>query len=286
MPVNAFTVDVEDWFHICGVGDRLPPEHWDALPSRVVDTTHRLLDDLSAADVTATFFVVGWVAERFPMLVTDIVAAGHEVGAHSYWHRRLYELTPAEFAVDLASNVDALSAAGVPAVRAFRAPEWSGNDRAPWAPAALRRAGFTVDASRAPVPFVGSSAYPRRPYPLATSCGPLLELPPFVVTRGRWPYPLGWGWGLRAAHPSTVLRAIDARNRRGDPAILTVHPWEIDPEPPSVRLPPRLAFAHYFRLSGFRLRLREMIAGTDFGPLSQLPDVLAWPCAAGDAGAD
>lgn len=280
MPANAFTIDVEDWFHICGVDDRLPPAQWDALPSRVVATTRALLDDLATADVTATCFVVGWVAERFPDLVAEIVAAGHEVAAHGYAHRRVYEDTPEAFADDLARNLAALEAAGARDVRAFRAPEWSANDRAPWAPALLRRAGLRCDASRAPVPVVGSSAYPRRPYPLATPDGPVLELPPFVITRAGWPYPLGWGWALRAARPAVVLREIARRNRQGDPAILTVHPWEIDAHPPSVRLPPRLAFAHYFRLDGFRARLREVLAGADLGPLSALPDVEAWSAGA------
>lgn len=284
MAANAFTVDVEDWFHICGVDDRLPPAQWDTLPSRVLDTTRWLLDDLAAAEVTATFFVVGWVAERFPHLVAEILAGDHEIGAHSYWHRRTYELTPQTFADDLARNVTALANAGAGDVGAFRAPEWSANDRAPWAPAVLRDAGFTVDASRAPVPVVGSTHYPRRPYPLATSSGPLLEVPPFVVTRGRWAYPLGWGWALRSARPATVLREIAARNRHGDPAVLTVHPWEIDPHPPSVSLPPRLAFAHYFRLSGFRARLREVLAGAEFGPVSQLADAHARNTNANESG--
>lgn len=280
MPANAFTIDVEDWFHICGVDDRLPPAQWDTLPSRVVATTRALLDDLAAADVTATCFVVGWVAERFPDLVAEIATAGHEVAAHGYAHRRVYDDTPEAFADDLSRNLAVLEAAGARDVRAFRAPEWSANDRAPWAPALLRQAGLLCDASRAPVPIVGSASYPRRPYPLATPHGPVLELPPFVITRGGWPYPLGWGWALRAARPAVVLREIARRNRQGDPAILTVHPWEIDADPPSVHLPPRLAFAHYFRLGGFRARLREVLAGADFGPVSALPDVQAWPAGA------
>lgn len=279
MARNAFTVDVEDWFHVCGVDERLPPDRWHALPSRVVDTTHALLDDLSHADVSATFFIVGWVVERFPDLVHDIASAGHEVGAHSYWHRRVYEVTPQVFADDLTRNVGVLRDAGVSEVRSFRAPEWSVNDRCPWAPAVLRRAGFTVDASRAPVPVVGSASYPRRPYPLATPAGPLLEVPPLVVTRRGWAYPLGWGWALRSATPSTVIRAIEARNLQGDPAVLAVHPWEVDPDPPRVSLPLALTFAHYYRLSGFRSRLREVLAGAEFGPVRDLADARAWKCA-------
>lgn len=265
--MNHFTVDVEEWFHVCGVDDRLPASRWDALPSRVVDTTRRLLDDLDAAGVPALFLVVGWVAERHPELVREIVAAGHEIGAHSHWHRRVYEQTPESFAADLAQNRGALEAAGAPRVRAFRAPEWSANDRAPWAPDVLTRAGFTVDASRAPVPVVGSRRYPRRPYPIATPSGPLHEYPPFVVSRGRWAWPLGWGWALRSASPRTVVDAVAARNRQGDPAVLMVHPWEIDPDPPRVRLPARLAFAHYFRLAGFRERLRAVLAEVPFTAL-------------------
>lgn len=265
--MNVFTVDVEEWFHVCGVDDRLPRNAWPTLPSRVVDTTKRLLDDLDAAQVPATFFVVGWVAERYPELVAEIAAAGHEIGAHSHWHRRVYELTPETFAEDLTANLEALRAAGCEDVRAFRAPEWSANDRAPWAQRILVEHGFRVDASRAPLPVVGHPRYPRRPYPIATPAGPILEYPPFVVTRGRLTWPLGWGWALRSASPRTVIDAVAARNRAGDPAVLMVHPWEIDPDPPRVLLPAHLAFGHYFRLSGFRDRLRAVLADIPFSPI-------------------
>lgn len=265
--MNVFTVDVEEWFHVCGVDDRLPREAWPTLPSRVVDTTRWLLEDLDRARVPATFFVVGWVAERHPSLVQEIAAAGHEVAAHGFWHRRAYELTPEAFADDLEANVAALRSAGCDKVRAYRAPEWSANGRAPWALDVLARQGFTVDASRAPVPVVGDARYPRRPYPIATPSGPIMEYPPFVVTRGRWSWPLGWGWALRAATPEAVIKAVEARNRAGDPAVLMVHPWEIDPDPPRVRLPAHLHFGHYFRLSGFRERLRTVLACLPFRPI-------------------
>ena len=95
--MNAFTVDVEEWFHICGVGGPLSQANWTALPSRVVPTTRRVLDLLGGAGIRATFFVVGWIAERHPDLVREIVAAGHEVGSHSHLHRKVFELTPPEF---------------------------------------------------------------------------------------------------------------------------------------------------------------------------------------------
>jgi polysaccharide deacetylase family protein (PEP-CTERM system associated) len=269
-PANAFTVDVEEWFHMCGAGGELAPDRWDALPARVVDTTRRLLAELDDAGVRATFFVLGWVSDRHPRLVEDIVRAGHEVGSHGHSHVRVYELGPAAFAADLRRSVASLRAAGVSEVRAFRAPEWSINDRSLWALDVLAREGFTTDASMAPLRIVGSVAYPRRPHVRQTEAGPILELPPFVTDRFGHVMPIGWGWGLRMSSPGRVLRTIERANRAGIPAVITVHPWEIDPDPPRVALPPRLRFAHYFRLGGFRERLQRVLRSGSFGALSDL----------------
>ena len=265
--MNIFTVDVEEWFHVCGVGGRLAQSHWHALPSRVVSTTRRLLDQLDAAAVPATFFVVGWVAERYPALVTEILAAGHEVGSHSHWHRRVYELSPQMFAEDLATSVTALTRAGAPPPTAFRAPEWSINDKAPWALDILTRQGFSIDASMAPLQMVGRFDYPRQPHRRPTSSGDILEVPPFVADRFGQVMPMGWGWGLRMTAPERVLSLIAQANKLGQPAVLTVHPWEVDPDPPRVWLPPRVMFAHYFRLGGFEQRLKEIMRGTTFSTL-------------------
>src|SRR5260221_9303776 len=121
---NCLTVDVEEWFHVCDAGGTLAFEHWGTLPSRVVATTRDLMQLLDACGVRGTFFVLGWVADRYPALVQEIVRAGHEVGSHGHLHRRVYELTPESFAEDLNTAAAALAAAGVPAVRGYRAPEW------------------------------------------------------------------------------------------------------------------------------------------------------------------
>lgn len=255
---------------MCGAGGELAPERWDALPSRVEDTTRRLLDELNAAGVRATFFVLGWVADRHPAVIEEIVRGGHEIGSHGHSHTRAYELGPDRFADDLRRSRSSLRAAGVAQVAAFRAPEWSINDRSLWALDVLAREGFTTDASMAPLRIVGNISYPRHPHVRQTSAGPILELPPFVTDRFGHVMPIGWGWGLRMSSPTRVLRTIDAANRSGVPAVLTVHPWEIDPAPPRVTLPPRLRFAHYFRLGGFRERLRGVLRGGDFGALSDL----------------
>jgi peptidoglycan-N-acetylglucosamine deacetylase len=267
---NAFTVDLEEWFHVCGAGGALAFEHWDALPARVVPTTRSLLDLLDRAGVRATFFVVGWIAERYPGLVQAVRDAGHEIGSHSHRHQRVYELDSSAFRNDLRASIGALKAAGIAEVRCFRAPEWSVNERSPWALETLVQEGFTLDASMAPLKMVGSVIYPRHPHLRRTAAGPILEVPPLVADRFGQVMPLGWGWGLRMSSPRRVLHAIDRLNRSGLPAVLAVHPWELDPDPPRVRLPAKLRFAHYFRLAGFGDRLRAIVSGGRFGPIGAI----------------
>jgi len=274
---NAFTVDLEDWFHICAAGEALAPANWDRLPSRVDLTTRILLDLLDAANVRATFFVVGWIAERHADLIDTVTRAGHEIGSHSYLHERAYDLGRERFRADLRQSTHVISTITSRPVTMFRAPEWSINDRSPWALEILVEEGFSLDASMAPVKLVGSVLYPRYPHIRNTPSGPIREIPPLVVDRFRQAMPIGWGWGLRMSSPRRVLRTIDAVNRAGRPAILTVHPWELDPNPPRVRLPPRLHFAHYFRLSGFRSRLREVLHGATFGRLGDLTTLSTGP---------
>ena len=264
--LNSLTVDVEEWFHICGV-DALRPDMWPQLPSRVESNTRLVLDELNHAGITGTFFVVGWVATRYPALVEAIRAAGHQVGSHGFWHRRVYELDPELFATDLQDSVDALRAAGVAEVTAFRAPEWSINRRSEWALDVLARQGFRIDASMAPLRIVGDVSFPREPSIRSTPSGPILEMPPLVADRFGHVMPMGWGWGLRMSAPARVLREIERANRQGRPAVLTIHPWELDPDPPRITLPARLRFAHYFRLDGFRERLRTILHSARFGPL-------------------
>jgi polysaccharide deacetylase family protein (PEP-CTERM system associated) len=272
-PRNVFTVDLEEWFHVCGVGGPIARGHWDRLPARVEPTTRLLLDLLDRYQIRATFFVVGWVAERHPRLIQDVLAAGHEIGSHSHTHQRAYELGKDAFRRDLQQSLRALSAVGVPAVTMFRAPEWSINDRSLWALQTLVEEGVRVDASMAPLKLVGAVAYPRFPHIRRTPAGPIIEVPPLVADRFRQVMPMGWGWGLRMSSPRRVLRTIDAVNRAGMPAILTVHPWELDPNPPRVRLPAGLHFAHYFRLAGFRERLRVILESARFGRVGDMAPV-------------
>jgi polysaccharide deacetylase family protein (PEP-CTERM system associated) len=267
---NVFTVDLEEWFHVCGGGPAFAVDEWDRLPARVEPTTRDLLEMLERAGVRATFFIVGWIAERYPGLVELVRLAGHEIGSHGQHHRRVYEIGPDAFLMDLRASMKSLAAAGVPRVTLFRAPEWSINERSLWALDTLVQEGFRVDASMAPLKIVGMPTYPRFPHLRQTAAGAIVEVPPFVTDRFGQAVPTGWGWGLRMSSSKRVLREVDRLNRSGLPAVFTVHPWEIDPDPPKIRMSPRLHFAHYFKLQGFRERLRDVLSGTAFGCIGEL----------------
>jgi polysaccharide deacetylase family protein (PEP-CTERM system associated) len=264
---NFLTVDVEEYFHVCGVGGELAPERWDALPSRVALTTDLTLDLLDRRGVRATFFVLGWVAARHPSLVERIVGAGHEIGSHGWSHRRLYEIAPAAFQEELDATRRALVEGGAPPPVGFRAPEWSITDRSLWALEVLARNGYRYDSSMAPMRLIGNPAYPQVPHVRDTPAGPMVEVPPAVRRRFGQNIPFGGGWGLRMCRPAMVIAEIERRNRDGAPVTIFVHPWEVDPDPPRVKLPAGLAFSHYYRLSGYRDRLNDIIAGAPFGPI-------------------
>lgn len=265
---NALTVDVEEWFHVCGVGPA--EERWAELPSRVVANTREVLAILDRAGARATFFVLGWVAARHPDLVREILSAGHEVGSHGHRHRRIYELTPAQFVAELDDSLTALTQAGAGRVLGFRAPEWSINDRSLWALDVLARKGFRYDSSMTPLRIIGNPNYPRAPHRRETSAGPLVEFPPLVGRALGQNIPLGGGWGLRMSKPAAVLSAIEAHNRAGQPVALFVHPWEIDADPPHLPLPWPQRFGHYFRLDGFGRRLETILSGASFRPMGEV----------------
>jgi peptidoglycan-N-acetylglucosamine deacetylase len=268
--LNGFSVDVEEWFHICGAPPALAPSQWDSLPSRAEQDTTRLLELLDRHGVHATFFVLGWVAERHPRLVAAIASAGHVVGSHGQRHDRVYDLDRLRFAADLRASIAAVTAAGGAPVTSYRAPEWSINERSPWALDVLAREGITLDSSRAPMRVVGSPGYAQEPHQIRTRHGIITEVPPFVAQRFGQAIPYGGGWGLRLARPAAVLREVERRNDRGIPVTFWVHPWELDPDPPRVRLPWTRHAAHYLALPGFERRLDTLLRSVSFGPLQEM----------------
>ena len=223
---NILSVDLEDWYHICGVRDRIPEESWPRLESRVEAGTLKILDIFAKRGVKATFFVLGFVAEKHPALVKKIEAAGHEIGLHGYSHRRVYTMTPDMFRQDLKKAVDVVSEIVDAPVKGFRAPEWSIRDDSLWALDILHEVGFAFDSSMAPLRIIGNPAYPKVPHEISLAKGSLWEVPPLVAATRAGNLPIGGGWGLRTLPYGLIRSTIRKLNRQGKPATIFFHPRE------------------------------------------------------------
>lgn len=234
----VLTVDVEEWFHVCGHPTYDVPERWETFPSRVVPSTERILELLERASSHATFYVLGWVARRPPGLVRRIAEAGHEIGCHGDLHRRANTMNEEEFRADLRAARAALEEAGGAPVTAYRAPEWSlRSTSSPHLPTLVEE-GFRIDSSLLAVPPIGDLGNPVRPTVLSTSAGELLEVPPLVGTFLGRPAMLGGGWTSRFSREGRVAAAVEAALSRDESPVLYLHPWEVDEEHPSMELSP------------------------------------------------
>ncbi len=263
LPPAAFTVDVEDYFHVSAFESRIAREDWHAFECRVEANTRRLLELLARHNVHATFFVLGWVAENYPRLVSEIHQAGHEIGSHSYWHRRVDHLTPEAFRTDLCRSRDVLSQITGQAVRCYRAPTFSINRQTRWALEVLVEEGFRVDSSIFPIYHdrYGIPGARKCIHRIETPAGPLCEFPPAVVQLGPLRLPAAGG-GYFRLYPFVWSRYCLARfvrqNRHG--FVFYVHPWEIDPNQPRLRLASRAScFRHYLRLATTEAKLERLL---------------------------
>ena len=268
---NAVTVDVEDYFHVSAFRKCIPFDTWDSRPSRVEANTRRVLQLLAEFRVQAIFFILGWVAERYPSLVREILAAGHELGCHSYAHRLIYEMTPAEFRADTRRAIAAIEDAVGCGVRAYRAPTFSITARSLWALEILAELGFQMDSSIFPIPggLYGIPGAPRRPFRIRLNGTSILEYPLPAVRVGPSNFPVTGGFYLRTLPTSLQVRWLKSMSRREQPAVLYFHPWELDPEQP--RLASRFGskFYHYIGLNRTEFRLRHLLQAFRFGKLSE-----------------
>jgi peptidoglycan-N-acetylglucosamine deacetylase len=266
--INALTIDVEDWYHVCGLGavPEVPPRE-----RRVGANIDGLLSLLAEYRVNATFFMLGSVAEEDPELVPRIAGAGHEIASHGYSHRLLTELSPDQFREEVRRTGDVLAAqCGVRPI-GYRAPQWSFSSRTTsWATAILREEGYRYDSSCNPLPFIGDRAGRRHPFTIGTPAGPLLEFPPMVTPTLLGNLPTGGGWGLRFFPLSLVGRTVVQLNRAGYPAVIYLHPREIDSDGPRLRLSPVRAFAVYGPRRDAVSRLRYLLRRFRFGTVRQL----------------
>jgi polysaccharide deacetylase family protein (PEP-CTERM system associated) len=270
-PAPILTVDVEDWFHVCGE-PRFSggPDTWETRVKRVHVGTERLLALLDGSGSFATFFVLGWVARKSPSLVRRIADAGHEVASHGDLHRRLFEMTLDELREDLRRAKGTLEDVLGRAVVSFRAPEWSMRTPANPALAVLVEEGFRVDSSLVPAPPVGLATNPERPTFLATAAGEILEVPPLMGTFFFRRAMLGGGVCSRMSRFARVLGAIDGARARGVPPVLYCHPWELDPEHPPMRLSPVGTLVHFAGRKRVTPRLTRLLGRYRMRPVASL----------------
>ena len=273
-PVNGLSVDVEDWFQVGAFEGVIARDSWDSLSDRIERNCDAILEMFDEAEVKATFFTLGWVAQRHPALLRRIAAAGHELASHGWDHARVFTMDKASFAVDLDKSRKAIEDAAGVAITGYRAPSFSIDSRTPWAYMALAEQGFAYSSSVAPITHdhYGWREAPRfafRPLPWSD----LLEIPVTTAEFAGRRLAAGGGGFFRVlpyAFSRWAIRQVNTRDDR--PAVFYFHPWEIDPQQPRVTAASlRSRMRHYTNLDIMADKLKQLVRDFEWGRM----DVLA-----------
>jgi polysaccharide deacetylase family protein (PEP-CTERM system associated) len=270
--INALSVDVEEYFHPTEVPASAHPDTWAYLPSRITAQVRTILDLLEQHQVKATFFVLGWIAERHPELVRRIADAGHEIGCHSYAHRLVYNMSADEFRLDTQRAIVAIEdACGIRPVL-YRAPSYSILERSLWALEILAELGFQYDSSIYPIHHdrCGIPGFGRGSQIIRTAAGPLFEVPIATVQLSQdCVAPVGGGGYLRLLPYSYTAAGIRRMNsREGLPACIYFHPWELDAEQPRMATAPLARLRTYMGIRGMLRKLNSLLSDFEFSTLT------------------
>ncbi|MBA3014499.1 MAG: DUF3473 domain-containing protein [Proteobacteria bacterium] len=268
--INYLTIDVEDYYQVSAFDDVVDPAAWDGMPSRVERNTQVILDILDGHQVKATFFIVGWIAERYPALVQSIVDRGHDIGCHSYRHRRIYTLTPQEFREDTKKAKDILEAISGREVVSYRAPSYSITRKSLWALDILEELGFKYDSSIFPIrhDIYGIPDAPRFKYKL-----PDHEMIEFPISTakvfGRNIPAAGGGYFRLFPYWLTKILLTKINRDEQQPFVFYLHPWEVDPGQPRIHAAKPLSkFRHYNNLNKTAIRFDRLLCDFLFAPLA------------------
>ncbi|SFR58995.1 polysaccharide deacetylase family protein, PEP-CTERM locus subfamily [Marinobacter daqiaonensis] len=272
--LHALSIDVEDYFHVAALAGVISPDDWDSLPSRVERNTERLLELFERKQVKATFFVLGWVAERHPELIRKLADHGHEIASHGYSHQLIYHQTPAVFAEETRRSKMILEDIIQKPVTGYRAASYSITRESLWALDILAELGFTWDSSIFPIRHdrYGIPDSPKAPYTIQTSNGTSLrEFPLTTAKLFRLTIPAAGG-GYFRQFPYPVFRRLFRMASANDtrPQMFYLHPWEIDPDQPRYNDASWLSrFRHYTNLDKCYGRLERLLQDFRFGTVSQ-----------------
>jgi polysaccharide deacetylase family protein (PEP-CTERM system associated) len=268
--VDGLSVDLEDYFQVESFASQIPRDRWPSFVSRVRSNTVRVLELLERNRCLATFFVLGWVAEREPALIREIAQAGHEMACHGHLHRPLYQLSPEEFRDDLRRSRGVIEDVSGAKVSGFRAPTFSITEKSLWALNILAEEGFEYDSSIFPIRHdrYGIPDAPRWIHKRMLESGrSIWEFPPSTVRIGRVNVPFGGGGYLRLLPMFFTRWALETTHRRERQSVMVYfHPWEIDPEQPRLSGSWGSRFRHYRGLEKTEERLDELLALGKFQP--------------------
>jgi len=268
--LNGLSFDIEDWFQVENLKDAISFKQWEGCDLRVIQNTRRILSLLEKHQTRATFFVLGWIAEKCPSLIKEITAGGHEIASHGYGHELLYKLTPNEFYKDIKRSKEILESITATPILGYRAPSFSITPESKWAIDVLKDLGFTYDSSIFPTSFHnrygfnGSSSLPFR------FGNGLFEIPLSTYRFGGANFPLAGG-GYFRLFPYAYFRHFFQRlNKHGKPIVFYLHPWELDPGQPKMKVRFNYRLRHYVNLEKTEKRLEKLLKEFRFVPLINL----------------
>jgi len=270
MAANILTVDLEDWFVVENLKGNIDYREWDDLPSRVVVNAERLLEIFDRHNVRATFFVLGWVADRFPHLIQNIAISGHEIACHSFRHIMINKVEEDVFRSDTEMAIQAIKKACGIAPTGYRAPSWSIDSSTPWAFEILARLGFVYDSSIFPVKhdIYGDPMGPKEIFRMRLDSGRLLyEIPASTISIFGKNLPICGGGYLRHSPLWYTCSVMKKLNKEGKPAVVYVHPWELDNELPRLNgLTFFQKYRQYGSISTLMRKLEALLNEFEFGP--------------------
>lgn len=271
--LNILTIDVEDWFHICGLDNGVNDINiWHEYENRVLTNTDRILKILKSKDVKATFFILGWIAEQYPQLVRQIKEEGHEIATHGYVHRLVYEQSPEEFFEDLKKSIDIIEGITKTKVIGNRSAGFSITKKTPWAFDIIAKAGLRYDSTVFPVSreHGGFNGAKRDSHTIKTAFGSIKEFPISVTSVLGREIAFSGGGYLRLFPYWFIKRSIEKLNKEGVSAVVYLHPRDLDPDQPRMKMPLKRRFKSYINLSTAEVKLKSLINDFNFVPIKEM----------------
>jgi polysaccharide deacetylase family protein (PEP-CTERM system associated) len=268
---NALTIDFEDWYQ----GLEIPYTAWDGFEDRITIVGRKLLQILDEAGTKATFFVLGFVAEKHPDIIREIEKAGHEIGTHGFSHTLIYRQTPEVFRCEMQRTIGCLEDLTGKKVIGHRAPFFSITKDSLWALDILAELGIRYDSSIFPVLNYryGIADAPRFPHDVKCGEFTLKEFPISTLQFPKVTLPISGGAYFRIYPYQLTKQAFRAVNRSSKPVTFYLHPWELDADHPRIDLPRRIALTHYFNLGATEKRFRRLLRDFDFRPMNEVLNI-------------